>query len=91
MSFKSETGFELKFIDQVGFEISCEDKGQFSHILHLLQRADFVSEIFPVVDLDDNYPDKITGKTSDQEGLISALKEWHETLVGQEVSEYKDL
>ncbi|WP_151777173.1 hypothetical protein [Acinetobacter brisouii] len=90
MSSENKTSYKLNFINESEFEIVCEDKGETLAIKHLLDGSPYVSNILPTFDLDQEYPDKITGETTNQDELILLLKEWDTLLKSKEVTTYRD-
>ncbi len=90
MSFKSDYGFELKFLDQNKFEILCDDKNHALSIKQILGNVSFVTNVVPTFDMDEAYPDKLNGETSSQEELVALLKAWESDLASLEVSKYED-
>lgn len=90
MSSENKTTYKLNFINQSEFEIICEDKAQTLVIQNLLRGASFIENIIPTFDLDQEFPDKINGETTSQDGLIALLKGWDEIMNNMEVSKYTD-
>lgn len=90
MSFKSEGNFELIFNNESEFEIICADQGNVAALQDILVRLPFVANVLPAVDLAQTVPYKISGNTTNQDGLIEELKDWDKALAGMEVTQYKD-
>ena len=91
MSFKSDYGFELKFIGQTKFEIVCDDKGHAVAIQQILKNVNSVTDVLPTFDMSEDYPDKVSGETSNQEELVATLKAWESDLASQQVSKFEDI
>lgn len=90
MSTANNEIYKLNFIGDNNFEILCINKGETLAIKYLIESEDFITDVLMTTELDPNYPDKLTGITSNKEGLINLLKEWDKLMDEQEVTSYKD-
>ncbi|MCU4389973.1 hypothetical protein KTH73_04425 [Acinetobacter courvalinii] len=90
MPYERKSGYELKFIDDDHFEIICLDYGDTNSVRRELEDAEFVSNIASVDGRDVLHLQKILGKTSSKEKLISLLNVFFDTLAKYEVETYKE-
>lgn len=90
MPYESKSGYELKFINENDFEIICLDYNDANSVRRELEEVGFVSDISSVDGRDVLHLQKILGKTSCKENLISLLDKWFARLDKLEVKTYSD-
>ncbi|MBJ8478378.1 hypothetical protein I6M70_03215 [Acinetobacter pittii] len=91
MLFKSESRYELQFINDSHFEIYCSDCNDTWGVKRQLEKVEFVKDIALVEVLDGKYLEKITGISTSQQDLMSCLDEWFDLLNSKEINIYKDI
>lgn len=85
------SNYTLNLLNEKEFEIICLDKGHTAAILNLLKGQPFILKVSPVIEIDQDYPDKVEGETNDTEALAKFVNEWDDELNSQEVETYSDL
>lgn len=90
MSFKRESGYELKFINQCEFEIFCLDCNDNFYLKLRLERTKFVENIASEEVIHNKYLKKITGKTFFRNELVTFLDNVFKKLNEPTLETYKD-